>query len=148
MRGKHSGWSARQLRCLLYWQSHVAKEQRLSIEDFRRDKPETVYSQIPEAMNINVITSLLKSGIDIEVKPRIKVLKIALIGYPNPDFLPSLDFEYECWLKEPRDNPKGLFSLAGGSHWLRSYNRDHTKEMRERRRTCEQVALMSEPCLV
>ena len=91
MRKKHPSWSERRLRCLLYWQGHVRKEQYQQINDFRNRFPETVFSLLPEAMTVNVILTLRHIGIDIEVKPQRKILKIALIGYPNPNFLPQLE---------------------------------------------------------
>lgn len=91
MRDKHPSWSERRLRCLLYWQGHVRKIQYQQIDKFRSQSPDTVFSLLPEAMGINVILTLIRFGVDIEVKPQKKVLKVALVGYPNPDFLPKLE---------------------------------------------------------
>ncbi len=91
MRAKHPSWSERRLRCLLYWQGHVRKSQHQQIDNFRSRFRDTVFSLLPEAMTINVILTLQRIGVDIEVKPQKKILKVALIGYPNPDFLPKLE---------------------------------------------------------
>ena len=91
MRDKYPSWSERRLRCLLYWQGHIRKIQYQQIDAFRSQFPETIFSLLPEAMGINVILTLIHIGVDIEVKPQRKILKVALIGYPNPNFLPKLE---------------------------------------------------------
>lgn len=91
MRSKHPSWSEKRLRCLLYWQGHIRKVQHQRIDAFRGQFQDTLFSLLPEAMSINIFKTLRYSGVDIEVKPQRKVLKVALIGYRNPNFLPKLE---------------------------------------------------------
>jgi len=82
MRLKHPSWSERRLRCVLYWQTHVRRLLRDEIKAFQQSHPNTVYTLLPEGMGVNVISTALKNGIDLEVKPKKIVTKIALIGAP------------------------------------------------------------------
>lgn len=84
---RYPSWSERRLKCVLYWQNQVRSIQRQQIAEFRLEHPDTVFTQLPEAMNVNVLRTLLGLKIDFETKPKRKVLKIALIGYQNQDFL-------------------------------------------------------------
>lgn len=83
----HPSWSERCLRCVLYWQNQIRAIQRQQINEFRQIHPDTLFTQLPEAMHINVLRTLLRLRIDFETKPKIKVLKVALIGYQNPNWL-------------------------------------------------------------
>jgi hypothetical protein len=83
---RHPDWSDRRLKCLLYWQNHVRSIQREQINDFRIQFPGTIFTQLPEAMMVNVLRTLQHLGIQFETKPTRKVLKVALIGYPNEAF--------------------------------------------------------------
>lgn len=84
---KHPSWSKRRLKCVLYWQNKVRSIQREQIADFRTRHPGTIFTQLPEAMDVNVLRTLQSLKIDFETKPEKKVLKVALIGYQNPDWL-------------------------------------------------------------
>ncbi len=91
MQIRHPEWSERRLRCVLYWQNQVRTIQRQQITTFRQYHPNTVFTQLPEAMHLNILLTLRHLKIDFETKPKKKVLKIALVGCPNPDFLPKLE---------------------------------------------------------
>lgn len=87
----HPSWSERRLRCVLYWQGQIRATQRQQIANFKRENPGIVFTQLPEAMHINVLLTLLHLKIAFETKPKKRVLKIALVGYQNPDWLPKLE---------------------------------------------------------
>lgn len=84
---KHPAWSERRLRCVLYWQNKVRSIQWQQIADFRNQYSNTIFTQLPEAMCVNVLHTLQHLKIDFETKPKTKVLKVALIGYQNPSFI-------------------------------------------------------------
>lgn len=87
----HPLWSERRLRCLLYWQGQIRAIQRQQIANFRQEHPDVVFTQLPEAMHINVFLTLRHLKIEFETNPKKRVLKVALIGSQNPDFLPKLE---------------------------------------------------------
>lgn len=84
---RHPSWSKRRLKCVLYWQNQVRSIQRQQIAEFRLEHLDTVFTQLPEAMNVNVLRTLQSLKIDFETKPEKKVLKVALVGYQNASFL-------------------------------------------------------------
>ncbi len=85
---KHPNWTERKASCLLYWQNSVKKILKDFITNLYLNNPncslylfcsgsglksksfkqETVYSM--EAVGINVINTLIKNGINIEIKPK------------------------------------------------------------------------------
>jgi len=91
MQTAHPSWSERQLKCVLYWQGQVRAIQRQQIANFRQHHPDIVFTQLPEAMHLNILLTLRRLKIDFETKPKKKVLKVALVGYLNPDYLPKLE---------------------------------------------------------
>ncbi len=81
----HPGWSDRQARCVLYWQSKVNRELEDAAKEFSvRLGEELTYTTCPEAMGVNVIATAQKIGIPVKVKPRDYVYKMALIGSRRP----------------------------------------------------------------
>jgi len=86
MREKHPKWSERRLKCLLYWQGSIRAMQRKFIANLRHDNSKLVFSLLPEAMNLNIFKTLIDCNIPFETKPKTKVLKVALLGYPNSTF--------------------------------------------------------------
>lgn len=78
----HPNWSERQASCVLYYQGGINKALREGIATFQRDHPGTISTLKPEAMGINVIKTLRRIGVVIEVKPKAIVTKVALLGYP------------------------------------------------------------------
>lgn len=84
MRQKHPEWTLLQLRNLLYWQGGVRKILREKTELFINnhiDKNKLTYTLLPEAMGIDVFSTVNKIGIPIERNPINKIFKIALVGY-------------------------------------------------------------------
>ena len=81
MKEKHPEWSDRQARCCLYWQGHVRKLLRANIE--KNLKHGMIFTLCHEAMGVNVIKTAKQCGLDISVRPKNFVYKIALIGYPS-----------------------------------------------------------------
>lgn len=84
LRAKHPEWTDKQLYCCLYWQGTARKHLKNELEIFmksRLDYPELTFTNLPEAMGINVFKTLKRLGIKIEKNPKSFVHKIALIGY-------------------------------------------------------------------
>jgi len=80
MKAKHPNWSERQCKCCLYWQGKVRKELR-NICNKIKGKDESLFiSYTPEAMGVQVINTAVKAGLDVKVKPKDYVWKIAIIG--------------------------------------------------------------------
>lgn len=79
----HPDWSERQLFCCLYWQGSVRKQLKELCEDFVKNKSEICFSNCPEAMGINVFTTLSKFDVKLTKNPKNIVYKVALIGYPK-----------------------------------------------------------------
>jgi len=83
MRAKHIGMSESQSICLLYWQPELRKQLRekayRNANKFRGD----IVLEIPEACGINVMVTMIKAGIIMEVsRPKI-VRKFMFIGKPK-----------------------------------------------------------------
>lgn len=77
----HPKWSDRQCRCVLYWQNKVKGRLDRLCQCWIWDRNEDlIWHKIPEAMGINVILTMKKIGQPIEIKPKIEVCKIAMIG--------------------------------------------------------------------
>lgn len=77
----HPKWSERQRRCVLYWQNGVRRKLDALCGSFVGGGVRgLIYHKIPEAMGVNVILTLRRMGIPIEIKPKKFVHKVALIG--------------------------------------------------------------------
>ena len=99
MRIKHPNWSMLQLKNPLYWQNGVRKTLRNKVEIFINnhvDKNKLTYTLLPEAMGIDVFSTVAKIGIPIERNPTNKIFKIALVGY-------SVNDEYYRLMKGERE---------------------------------------------
>lgn len=84
MKQKHPEWTFIQLKNLLYWQNGVRKDLRNMVENFinnHKDRNLLIYTLLPEAMGIDVFSTINKIGIPIERNPINKIFKIALVGY-------------------------------------------------------------------
>ncbi len=79
---KHQGWSERQAKCVLYWQSGVNAQLESECNLFRWSHLGVVTTRCPEAMGVNVIATAGLVGLPIKVKPSDTVYKIALAGKP------------------------------------------------------------------
>jgi len=92
---KHPNWSLLQLKNPLYWQNGVRKTLKNKVENFINihvDKHKLTYTLLPEAMGIDVFSTVIKIGIPIERNPINKIFKIALVGY-------SINDEYHKLMK-------------------------------------------------
>jgi len=88
MRAAHPGWSDRQLRCCLYWQSGARKVLREKIRDFLfcssvRDQPGLIVLTCPEACGVNVTATMASVGIVLQWPPQTLVYQVALVGAPT-----------------------------------------------------------------
>ncbi len=72
-----------QQKCVLYWQGKVRKEMKLVFKLLLQSDSKLIYNDIPEAHGVNVIKTLRKLNIPIEIKPENYIHKISIIGYPN-----------------------------------------------------------------
>lgn len=79
LREKHPDWSTKRCRCCLYWQGSVKKELKNTI---KKHFPSVTYvsTLVPEAMGVNVLTSVKKIGYPIKRNPEDIVYKVALVG--------------------------------------------------------------------
>jgi len=80
LKAKHSDWSDKQARCVLYWQGSVRKQLTDVCKKITLHTP-LVFTLIPEAMGVQVIKTAKKLNIPIKTRPKVFVHKIALIGY-------------------------------------------------------------------
>ena len=86
MKHLHPNWSDRQARCVLYWQNKINKELRDECDNFKWLNPDMITTNCPEAMGVNVIATAKRCGLMIELKPKNRVYKIAIAGYPIKEF--------------------------------------------------------------
>jgi len=83
MRGRHPGWTERQLRNCLYWQGTARKSLKAEIEKFevtRDHGGKLVVVMTPEACGVNVTETMKQVGIELEWPPVQYALQIALVG--------------------------------------------------------------------
>ena len=84
MLATHPGWSDRQATCCLYWQGGVRKRLREACKAFTTTTCPGDYvgwSSCPEAMGIDVFSTMQKLNIPLERNPQNTVWKIALAGW-------------------------------------------------------------------
>lgn len=72
-----------QRRCCLYWQEGLRSRLRERCKAFIKEHPGYVADLCPEAGGVNVIATLRKVGIRLQVPPRNIVSKVAFIAYPK-----------------------------------------------------------------
>jgi len=83
MRTRHPEWSERQLRCCLYWQNTARKQLKSTISNFhvaRMTETPLAVTRCPEAMGVDVTTTMMQAGIALEWPPKRWVYQIALAG--------------------------------------------------------------------
>lgn len=82
MQELHPSWSAKQLRCVLYWQNSSRKQLRERVSLAMNILGTTVYHTMAEALGVNLYATCQLSGLKLE---KIKDLKtnrhVALLGY-------------------------------------------------------------------
>jgi len=84
MIARHSQWSLRQARCLLYWQRSVNKQLAEATSHFALNRLNGV-TYCPEAMGLNVIATAQAVGLPIKTKPNDIVYKISLVKVVGED---------------------------------------------------------------
>lgn len=85
MKAKHPHWTERQCACVLYWQPKVNKELKDKAKLFLREHRGTTATSCPEAMGVDVISTLKAQGLPISGKfSDLKtVYKAIFVGYPK-----------------------------------------------------------------
>mgnify|MGYP007123669347 CR=1 FL=1 len=86
MRGRHPGWSWRQLTCCLYWQGTARKALKEEIQGFLQAQPYRTHWRIltcPEACGLNVTAMMKTLGHNLEWPPMTKTYQVALAGEPK-----------------------------------------------------------------
>ena len=83
MKERHPGWSDRQARCCLYWQGSVRKRLNQAVAEALAQDPGLVVTNCPEAMGVDVFTTMEAVGQPIERDPVCYVRKVAMVGYPR-----------------------------------------------------------------
>jgi len=80
MRIKHPNMTENQSRCLLYWQPRVRKQlkQKAYVNAYKFNGD--IVLEIPEACGVNVIITMMKAGVLININHPNIVKKIMLIG--------------------------------------------------------------------
>jgi len=87
MKAAHPDWSDRMCRNVLYWQNGVRAQLHRECSKFLLDVT-TITAQwttIPEMMGVNVILTMRRLGLEIELKPVHIVRKVALIAWRKKD---------------------------------------------------------------
>ena len=72
-------WSDRQLKCVLYWQGGVNKRLEQGCRELVTEVG-GVYTICPEAMGVDVIHTIKRTGIPIRPRPDGWVFKVGLVG--------------------------------------------------------------------
>ena len=83
MRSKHPKLSKAQSECLLYWQPEVRRKLREKAYSYANKFNGDKVLEIPEACGINVIVTMIKAGVKMEVKDPKIVRKVMFIGRKN-----------------------------------------------------------------
>lgn len=83
MRGRHPGWSYRQLSCLLYWQPTARRQLDKTIKRFFAEHPDLAVVPTPEGAGANMTETMRRAGIVLEWPPRRWVYQIVLAGTPR-----------------------------------------------------------------
>ncbi|MFW9854605.1 MAG: hypothetical protein ACFFFG_06075 [Candidatus Thorarchaeota archaeon] len=100
MKEKHPNWTEKQCRNVLYWQGGVRSRLKKKCIQFCQNTPR-IFTLLPEAMGVHVIRSVKKVDIPIKARPKDRVVKIALVGYPK--VIKPSNLEY--FLKDVKKNP-------------------------------------------
>lgn len=82
MKAKHSSWSDRQLKCVLYWQPTSRKELKFRRMIASINTGANQWTDIPEAMGVNVYATAALAGLRLQKIKRLSTCRhIALIGF-------------------------------------------------------------------
>jgi predicted metal-binding protein len=80
MKVLHSDWSERQLSCCLYWQGTARKNLKLEIAKFKALNPDLTITTCPEAMGVNITSTMASIGEKLEWPPRTITYQVAIAG--------------------------------------------------------------------
>lgn len=83
MRKNHPKWSARQLRCCLYWQGKARKQLRSAVQAFLAEHTKHVPLYCPEANGVDVSATLVQVGVELQWPPRDVTYQVALAAVPR-----------------------------------------------------------------
>jgi hypothetical protein len=86
LRGKHPGWSWRQLSCCLYWQGGARKAlhaEVLRLLRLLRGRWPVEVIRCPEAQGVNVTETMRRAGVELEWPPRTTTYQVAVVGSPR-----------------------------------------------------------------
>ena len=87
MKQRHPEWTETQRLNVLYWQGTARKYLKENIQRFNKEFRQMGYysTTSPEAMGVDVTTTLKNAGIELEWPARNTVYKIAFAGIPLSD---------------------------------------------------------------
>lgn len=80
MKLKNPQFSERQARCCLYWQGTVRKALRKATCAAMANGHYTAFTDLPEAMGLNLFRTMHNLGLALERNPKQFVYKIAMLG--------------------------------------------------------------------
>lgn len=80
MKNKHSKWTDRQAKCILYWQKKVDKQLRELSEKTASKIPNSKILYRPEATGVDLFKTCKKVGLILKKDPQDTVWKISIIG--------------------------------------------------------------------
>lgn len=80
MKEKHSKWTDKQARCVLYWQGKLDKQLGEMCEKVASNISDAIILYKPEANGVNVFKTCRKVGLILERNPQKIVWKVAIIG--------------------------------------------------------------------
>jgi len=85
MKEKHPGWTERQCRCVLYWQSQSRKQlaDRVWVAALRMKQSRIPrYTTCPEGMGVNVFLTARLAGLNLEKTRHLKICRhVALVQF-------------------------------------------------------------------
>jgi predicted metal-binding protein len=84
MRALHPTWSKRQVECCLYWQGTARSALRAEIKRFTDAIPEYIVTSCPEAMGLDVTTTMRALGVELEWPPQTRAVQVAFAGRERP----------------------------------------------------------------
>ena len=80
MKEKHPEWTTKQCRNLLYWQKAVRQRLKQKAHSKANFWIGDIVLEIPEACGINVILTMLKAGVPMEIKNPKIIRKVMFVG--------------------------------------------------------------------
>lgn len=86
MKKLHPGWTEKQCACCLYWQGGVRKKLKEKVDRtiqhyYKGEENSIQITDCPEAMGVDVTSTMKNVGVRLEWPPKRIVRKITFIGY-------------------------------------------------------------------